>query len=315
MSSSRLKSRRRNEQGSKVARITIAILSTIGVIDTGSITLHKWGWVGALTCPGGAAGCDKVLNSPWGNIFQGNGYSIPLSFIGFLSYLTVLILAILPFLPILAERKRDFSRATWWSLFFLSTGMAIFSLLLIGIMLLKNKSIFVFFCILSAFLSISILILTMIGGAWDDPREMIFKGFLISITVLLGGLIWSSSVDSSPLKAGLNPEAGSAPIVLSKSTPSAIALAEHLTSIGAVKYSAYWCPHCHEQNEMFGKEASSKLLLVECAPDGINSQTKLCQEKEITGFPSWEINGKIEAGIKSLNELANISNYKGPRDF
>ena len=66
---------------------------------------------------------------------------------------------------------------------------------------------------------------------------------------------------------------------------------------------------------MFGKEASSKLLLVECAEDGFNSQSKLCQQKGITGFPSWEINGKIEAGVKSLNELADISNYKGPRDF
>ena len=38
-------------------------------------------------------------------------------------------------------------------------------------------------------------------------------------------------------------------------------------------------------------------------------------EKNIKGFPSWEINGKIESGVKSLEELADLSNYKGAREF
>ena len=66
MGSSRLKSRRRQDLGSKWTRVTIAILSTVGVIDTVSITLNKWGLIGNLKCPGGLVGCDKVLNSPWG---------------------------------------------------------------------------------------------------------------------------------------------------------------------------------------------------------------------------------------------------------
>ena len=75
MGSSRLKSRRRQDLGSKWARVAIAILSTVGVIDTGSITLNKWGLIGNLNCLGGLEGCDKVLNSPWGNIIQTNTYS------------------------------------------------------------------------------------------------------------------------------------------------------------------------------------------------------------------------------------------------
>ena len=27
--------------------------ATIGIIDSGSITFNKWGWIGNLTCPGG----------------------------------------------------------------------------------------------------------------------------------------------------------------------------------------------------------------------------------------------------------------------
>ena len=39
----------------------MAVLATVGVIDTGSISLKFWGVLGDLTCPMGAGGCDKVL--------------------------------------------------------------------------------------------------------------------------------------------------------------------------------------------------------------------------------------------------------------
>ena len=105
------------------------------------------------------------------------------------------------------------------------------------------------------------------------------------------------------------------PVITTTSTPSSIALAKHLSSTGAVKYSAYWCPHCHEQNQLFGKKAAAELKNIECADDGENSQTELCREKGITGFPSWEINGSIESGIKTLKELADLSEYSGEKDF
>ena len=127
----------------------IAVLATIGIIDTGSITFNRWGLLGPLTCPGGAEGCDKVLNSPWGTLFVGNNISIPLSFLGFISYLTVLVMAILPLLPGIVENKADLSRRTWWGLFLTTCGMTVFSLLLIGLMLFKIEA-FCAFCLLSA---------------------------------------------------------------------------------------------------------------------------------------------------------------------
>ena len=66
---------------------------------------------------------------------------------------------------------------------------------------------------------------------------------------------------------------------------------------------------------MFGKEASKKLNLVECAKDGFNNKRELCEDKGITGFQSWEINGSIDSGVKSLEELADLSNYKESKDF
>ena len=100
MGSSRLKSRRRQDLGSKSARVAISILSTVGVIDTGSITLNKWGWIGTLNWLGGIEGCDIVLNSPWGTLFENNNFSIPLSLIGLISYFLILLMAIFPLIPI-----------------------------------------------------------------------------------------------------------------------------------------------------------------------------------------------------------------------
>ena len=313
MASARLKSRRRQDLGSKWARVTIAILSTIGVIDTGSITLKRWGLIGNLDCPGGLEGCDKVLNSPWGTILQTNNFSIPLSLLGLISYLVILLMAIFPLLPILKNQKSNISKFTWWGSFYISTSTFIFSLILISVMIFKIKA-FCFYCLLSCLISLSLLLLNIFGGGWEDYGKLFFRGFLMSVAVLLAGLIWSSSVDPSTKKVS-NIIQGMPPAVIALSSPEKIKLAEHLTNEGAVMYNAYWCPHCHDQKEMFGKEATKKLNLVECAKDGFNNKRELCEAKGITGFPSWEINGSIESGVKSLEELAKLSNYKDSRDF
>ena len=98
--------------------------------------------------------------------------------------------------------------------------------------------------------------------------------------------------------------------VISESTKESISLAKFLKNNGVVKYSAYWCPNCLDQSELFGKEAYKELNVVECARDGKNSQTQLCIDKKIEGFPSWEINGKIIIGVKTLNELSELVGYK-----
>ena len=313
MGSTRLKSRRRQDLGSKWVRVAIAILSTVGVIDTGSITLNKWGWLGKINCPGGLEGCDKVLNSPWGTLFQTNNFSIPLSLLGLISYLLILLMAIFPLIPILKNQKNNISRLTWWSGFYISISTFIFSLILISIMIFKIKAI-CFFCILSCLISFSILLLNIFGGGWEDYGKLLFRGFIMSVAVILAGLIWSSSVDPSTKEISNNIQ-GMPPAVISISSPEKIKLAEHLSKEGAIMYNAYWCPHCHDQKEMFGKEAAEKLNLVECAKDGFNNKRELCEAKGIKSFPSWEINGSIDAGVKSLKELAEISNYINTKDF
>jgi hypothetical protein len=79
-------------------------------------------------------------------------------------------------------------------------------------------------------------------------------------------------------------------------------------------YGAYWCPHCNDQKELFGA-AFSNIDYVECDPGGKNSRPSLCQKAKITGYPTWEIKGKLYPGTQSLEELAKLSGYSGPSNF
>jgi len=98
--------------------------------------------------------------------------------------------------------------------------------------------------------------------------------------------------------------------VTSESSEESIEFAKYLKDNGVVKYSAYWCPNCLNQSELFGKQAYKELNVVECARDGINSQTELCIDKKIGGFPTWEINGKLFLGVLSLKELSKLTGFK-----
>ena len=309
MTSSRLSerlssTRRRSDPGSRWVRVVMAVLATIGVIDTGSITLKKWGLLGALTCSSqgffGCNGCEKVLSSAWGSLF-----GQPLSLFGFLAYGAVLLMAVVP-LVLQGEARVTLGQRSWWGLFLVSTGMAVFSAVLIGVMVFGIRDCCPF-CILSALLSLSLFVLSLIGGDWDDHGQVVFRGVIVALIVGLVSLGWAAAVNQPPSDLGR----GVPPAVTSASTPQTIALAEHLTSTGAVMYTAYWCPHCHEQKELFGKEATAKLKIVECAPDGRNSQKALCDSKKIEGFPTWEINGKLDSGVKPLAKLAELSGFKG----
>ena len=99
-------------------------------------------------------------------------------------------------------------------------------------------------------------------------------------------------------------------IVSSESSYESLALAKYLKKKGVIKYSAYWCPNCLYQGELFGKQAYNELNVVECARNGKNSQTQLCIDKNIKGFPTWEINGKLILGVLSLKELSKLSGFR-----
>ena len=299
--------RSKKEKDLKWPKIIIAILSTIGIVDTGSITLKNWGLFNSLSCPGISNGCEKVLSSPWGTLFQNNQINIPLSLAGFLTYLSILLITLLLTLKILPNNQK-FKRLLWWLMFSISFGASIFSILLINIMFVKIEA-FCIFCILSAILSFSIFILTIIGARFESRETMFYRGLVISFIVLLGGLIWSNQVDPANANINIDKSEKTAPVIQNKSSIENIKFARFLNEQGIIMYSAYWCPHCHDQKELFGKEAAAELTIIECAKDGKNNQFETCQEKGIEGYPSWEINNQIYSGTRELIEIAEITNY------
>lgn len=100
-----------------------------------------------------------------------------------------------------------------------------------------------------------------------------------------------------------------------KAVSAEMALAQHLSNKGAKMYGAYWCGYCKKQKELFGEQALSKINYIECDARGKNPQVNLCRNAKITGFPTWEINGKMYPGMRSLNDLATLSGYSGSRNF
>lgn len=98
--------------------------------------------------------------------------------------------------------------------------------------------------------------------------------------------------------------------------PSTLALANHLKQQGAKMYGTYWCLSCQGQKKAFGKKAVSQITYIECDPAGPNPQVDTCRKANITGYPTWEINGKFLCqGGCSLQTLADLSGYQGDRNF
>lgn len=107
--------------------------------------------------------------------------------------------------------------------------------------------------------------------------------------------------------------AGKAAVMIAQTTPEQ-SLANYLTQIGARMYGAYWCPYCMRQIALFG-EAFDTINYVECDARGENAQPQLCIDAGIEGFPTWDINGELYPGLRSLEELAELSGYTGSTDF
>ena len=80
-----------------------------------------------------------------------------------------------------------------------------------------------------------------------------------------------------------------------------------LTERGAKMYGAYWCPHCLDQKEMFGKNWNN-INYIECSLPGKSGQTEVCNLAGITSYPTWEFSdGSRRNGVLQLEELGSIT--------
>lgn len=305
------------------SRPILGAIAILGMLNTAYITFTRLTNTVAA-CP--TEGCSTVLGSPYATVL-----GLPLALFGFLAYTAMATFALGP-LAVKPEQNRalraKLDNWTWLLLFAGATAMLVFSGYLMNIMFtrfvaplgLKGLCIF---CIASALFALSLFVVTLLGRSWDDVGQLFFIGVLVAIATLVTTLGIYAPIDAK--QPTPPPGAGQTGYAIQTTSGAAeIALAQHLKQVGAKMYGAYWCPHCHEQKELFGKEAVPIFNYIECAPDGKNSQEALCQKvapaieeqtKEAFAFPTWELNGRYYRGTQSLESLAQISGYSGSRDF
>jgi glutaredoxin len=137
------------------------------------------------------------------------------------------------------------------------------------------------------------------------PSSLLTLSGCSGIRKSLGSLLGKSDASQSEALPSAN---------FAKSTPAQIALINHLNSVGAKLYGTYWCPYCMRQQELFG-EAVHQLRVVECDPNGKNAQPGACTKANVSSYPTWEIAGRQYPGMRSLEELAMLSGYKGSLNF
>ncbi len=316
------------------SRQIIAAIASIGIINTSYLTYTKL--IGAdVVCKAAetanaVSSCKGVLDSDYAFIF-----GLPLSLYGLLAYFAMAIFAVLPlFINQETKRKQRLQIEKWTWLFLLigATAMTVFSAylmyLLFTIIIPELKLTEpCYYCLTSALSSTSLLIFTVLGKDWEDLGEMIFTGLIVAVITLVGTLGVYANVSNGQIETEFTgeriviPRPNTRPVpplgweITTTSTSAEIELAQHLTLMGAKLYTAFWCPHCFEQKQLFGKEAFSKINHIECAEGGENAQPDVCRESGLEGYPAWEINGKIEGGVQPLETLANMSNYQGSTNF
>lgn len=80
--------------------------------------------------------------------------------------------------------------------------------------------------------------------------------------------------------------------------------AQCVTASGAKMYGAYWCPHCINQKEEFGKSVGF-IDYIECDPRGDGANPSACTAAGIDGYPTWVFgDGTKRPGEVPLPELA-----------
>jgi glutaredoxin len=206
------------------------------------------------------------------------------------------------------QLRSQLENLSWMGLLMGSTGMVVFSGYLMSVMTFEIRAICLY-CILSAVCALSMFLLVLKGRDWPDFGQAAFTSAIVAMITLI-----SAFALYAPLHVKANKNTGIYAITTT-SQPDNISLAEHLTAKEIKMYGAFWCSHCHEQKQLFGKEAFEKVSYVECDAKGENSQAQLCQEKGVQSYPTWEIKGELQIGVKPMPELAKLSEYAGSSDF
>nr|XP_051183452.1 thiol-disulfide oxidoreductase LTO1 isoform X2 [Lolium perenne] len=280
----------------------------LGLLETGYLSYLKLTGSEAF-CPVGGGGCGDVLDSDYSVVF-----GIPLPLVGMLAYGLVAALSLQENSEELLPGLDDLDiRLT---LLLLATSLATASAYFLFILNTKFVGTSCVYCLSSAFISFTLFFIRIKVFLQDIGLARIqkFVGLQLAVAVIVA-LSLTNSYSSATTQLKGTDDFVLEPYkieVTTESTPFAISLAKHLHSIGAKMYGAFWCSHCNDQKQMFGREAMEVLDYVECFPNGAGKGKKMANECAATGldgFPTWIINGKLLSGDKELSVLAEESGF------
>ncbi|KAK3150388.1 hypothetical protein QOZ80_3AG0232550 [Eleusine coracana subsp. coracana] len=276
----------------------------LGFLETGYLTYLKLTGSEAF-CPISGGGCGDVLESDYSTVF-----GVPLPLIGLVAYGLVTALSLKENGKSLLPGIDDLDiRLT---LLLIATSMATASAYFLYVLSTKFVGVSCSYCLLSAFLSFTLLFIRVKDIGFERIQK--FAGLQLAAAAIIAlALTNSYSSATTQLKGAddfvLEPYETE---ITTESSPFAISLAKHLHSIGAKMYGAFWCSHCNEQKQMFGREATEILDYVECFPNGAGKGKKMaseCAAAGLEGFPTWFINGKVLSGDQELEVLAEASGF------
>ncbi|KAJ7517644.1 hypothetical protein O6H91_21G032800 [Diphasiastrum complanatum] len=221
-------------------------LSAVGFLETAYLTWTKLAG-GSVLCPAGGDSCKSVLDSDYAMFF---GFPLPLA--GMLMYGVVALLAWSmrenhSTIPIEQGSKR-------WLLLGSTTAMATASAYLMYILQVKLGGAFCAYCVASALLSFSLLLLTLRVFTTEDLQKVAGLQLATVATVVI---MFSAAFENSTSALAGSADINLLPVepeVTTVSNSVQISLAKHLSAIGAKMYGAFWCSHCHEQKEVISGE-------------------------------------------------------------
>jgi hypothetical protein len=122
-------------------------------------------------------------------------------------------------------------------------------------------------------------------------KKNIFKStwtYIIIVLIIIIGIYAYKNINKEPIGPGQYDE-----------------FAQYLTEQGVIMYGTEWCSHCKNNKALFGN-SFQYINFVDCDYD-----RDACIEAGISGYPTWDVNGKNYPGEQSLERLAQLTNYEG----
>lgn len=256
----------------------VAILALVGMLITGYLSFSSLGSDAPLFC-GPDSGCEIVQNSSYSTLF-----GLPVSLWGFGLYVIILWSAIT-----LPPRLKRWQRLAWLSA--IGLGISLY-LTITGLVVLDA---WCAWCMASQITMIALFATLMLrrpetapGMPWMTFSRNLLLGTLLVVGPLSG---WQAGWLQPP------------------ENPRLRALATHLDESDAKFYGAFWCPSCQEQKRMFGR-SEDRLPYVECTPNGrAGGMAFECVAADISGYPTWIIDGRRYQQVLTPDELAARSGF------